>query len=68
MTPKEIEAARSELRRLAVMRTQLEVRLRQTVDTLRSPDMSGYCAASWQEIADDLGVTRQSAHARFAPK
>jgi len=28
---------------------------------LRSPDIDGRCEASWQEVADALGVSRQAA-------
>lgn len=28
---------------------------------LRSPDMDGRCEASWQEVANALGVSRQAA-------
>lgn len=52
------------LRRLSVLADSSR-RLNNEIDhlvlMLRSPDLHGGCAASWQEVADALGVTRQSA-------
>lgn len=49
------------LKQKAAQRKMLTQWIDEAVLALRSPDMDGFCEASWQEVADALGVTRQAA-------
>lgn len=49
------------LREAADKRRNLTHWIDDAVLALRSPDMDGRCEASWQEVADALGVSRQAA-------
>lgn len=60
MNDKELAAALKWLSESADRRRLLNQAIDDVVLALRSPDLEGGCAASWQEIADALGVSRQS--------
>lgn len=60
-TPKQITRSLERLSVFADRRSSLNQAIDDLVLALRSPDMDGRCAASWQEVADALGVTRQAA-------
>lgn len=61
MTDNEILDALDRLSVYADKRSNLNQMIDDLVLALRSPDMDGGCAASWQEIADSLKVSRQAA-------
>lgn len=45
-----------------------EKRVHDAVAILRSPDSNGWCLASWQEVGDALGISRQAAQQRYSRK
>lgn len=55
------------LNKLGHQRVDLEKELRAMVDTARQPALDGRPLCTWQEIADMIGGTKQSAHQRYAP-
>jgi hypothetical protein len=55
----------SRLAALADQRRHLNQEIDALVLMLRSPDMDGACEASWQEVGEALGVTKQSAHRMY---
>lgn len=55
----------SRLAALVARRESLETEIDGLVDLLKSPDMTGQCEATWQEVATALGVTRQAAQQRY---
>jgi hypothetical protein len=65
MTPNEVDRALHRLQVLAAERSRLEAETDGVVAMLMSPDMDGMTEVTWQTIGDHLGVTRQSAHARY---
>ena len=61
MTTYTLEQRLHHLSVLADERRKVNQAIDQLVLTLRSPDLLGRCDASWQEVADALGVSRQAA-------
>lgn len=61
MNNQETNKALERLSALADRRSAVDDEMTDLVLMLRSPDLVGTCAASWQEVADALGVSRQSA-------
>lgn len=53
------------LRDTAAAARLAQQRVDDAVAVLRSPDSNGYCLASWQEIADAIGGTRQGVTAYY---
>lgn len=49
---------------LKLMLTQKEIE--DLVAVLRSPDMDGYCEASWSEVGEALGITKQGAQQHYS--
>lgn len=60
MLIKDIEAALRRLSVLADSRRHVNAEIDVLVLALRSPNFDGECAASWQELGDALGVTKQT--------
>lgn len=58
--------ALAQLNKLAMQRRALDDLMNDHVAVLRAADMDGHCEASWQEIGDALGITRQAAQQKFA--
>lgn len=58
----------SGLKDMEKQRAFAAARVDDAVSILRSPDADGWCLASWQEIADALGITKQGAMARYKRK
>lgn len=55
----------NKLRTLRIKRDLLEREIRDLVAVLRSPDMDGWCEASWADIGKSLDVTKQAAQQRY---
>lgn len=56
------------LRRLAALvarRSALDAEIDGVVSLLRSPAMDATCEATWQEVGDALGVTKQAAQKAY---
>lgn len=69
MHTEDVEKALTSLSIYADKRRNLNRMIDDIVLVLRSPDLEDRCAASWQEIADALGVSRQAAWRMYvAPK
>lgn len=62
---KDDRAALGKLRKLVSDRSNIEQEIRATIDGLRAVDFDGYPRCSWGVIGDVLGVTKQSAQARY---
>jgi hypothetical protein len=57
------------LRRLAVLaarRLHLDAEINGLVAMLKSPDLDGRCEATWTEVGNALGITRQAAQQRYS--
>lgn len=63
--PRDIDKALKRLEVLAQRRRDLKSELDALVLVLRSPGLDGECAASWSDIGDALGVTRQAAQQHY---
>lgn len=61
MNLRETERALERLSVLADSRSRLTDEMTHLVLMLRSPDFEGGCAASWQDVAGALKVSRQAA-------
>lgn len=59
------QAALHQLKVAESKRRQLQARIDELVAVLRTPDMDGKTMATWAEVAEPLGITRQSAQARY---
>lgn len=53
------------LRHLAEQRRLIDQQIDDIVAVLRSPGLDGFCDATWESIAIDLGVTRQAVQQRY---
>jgi DNA invertase Pin-like site-specific DNA recombinase len=60
MNPTDIDKALERLSVLADSRRDVNEEIDTLVLALRFSNADGYCASSWQEIADALGVARQT--------
>lgn len=60
MNPAEVAAVLKYLSALAESRRNVNREIDGIVLALRSPDLAGGCAASWQELGDALGVSKQA--------
>lgn len=60
------QAKLNKLRALALKNKLLHREIADLVAVLRSPDMDGFCEASWAEIGEALDITRQGAQQHFS--
>ena len=58
----------NDLRKAVAALHTAQRRVDDAIAMLRSPDVDGYCIASWSEIAEALGMTKQGAQQRYNRK